>query len=646
MLLVTKVWLHELDATSRDNANAFTLIEIGNRIFVQDKDEATKYASFNITGTPIDKGAYWEFPVTHRQNGAALTAQRVLVNMALRGPAGPTGPTGPTGPEGPQGPQGPTGPTGATGAGIDFTTATPKATLVAADKVSIGDSEAANVPKTSTAAIVSSFTYSELPAKVNAEATKASPADSDWLINLLAAGNAFNKMTFGNLSTWIRTKMGPLINGMTAKSTPVDADLLFYADTEAANASVKISWGNLVNFVRTKFGPTIIVNSTYKTTPVDGDLFGYADSAAANATVKLSWANTKAALKTYFDALYGVLGASAISVSDAPPASPVNGQLWWESDSGDTFIWFNDGNTSQWVQVATGKPVVIPEAPVDGNSYARKDAAWFDITSGLAIGGQREVLTADRTYYVRPDGNDTNTGLVDSGGGAFLTLQKAWDTICTLDLAIYTATIQVADGTYTGGIGTARTPVGTAAVIIKGNAATPANVVIASTGASPCFSFAGPCQAAVRDMKLDPTGTGSGIYTTHPGAKITFRNLDFGGMDSTASHVRTDGGMISADGAYAISGGAGSHMTAIGPGSIFMGGFTVTLTGTPAFTRFLLLSTLGLISLFTTVFSGLATGSRYTASGNSVINSFGAGTASTYFPGNSNGTTATGAQQL
>lgn len=42
---------------------------------------------------------------------------------------------------------------------------------------------------------------------------------------------------------------------------------------------------------------------------------------------------------------------SVLVVSDTPPALPVHGQLWWESDAGNLFIWYNDGNSSQWVQV-------------------------------------------------------------------------------------------------------------------------------------------------------------------------------------------------------------------------------------------------------------------------------------------------------
>jgi hypothetical protein len=52
-----------------------------------------------------------------------------------------------------------------------------------------------------------------------------------------------------------------------------------------------------------------------------------------------------------------VIGGAAVSsgatvyVSDTPPVGVPDGSIWFESDSGMTFLRYNHGTSTQWVQI-------------------------------------------------------------------------------------------------------------------------------------------------------------------------------------------------------------------------------------------------------------------------------------------------------
>ena len=86
----------------------------------------------------------------------------------------------------------------------------------------------------------------------------------------------------------------------------------------------------------------------------------------------------------------GPAGADGTTfIGDEPPLDPIEGQLWWESDHGELLIWYNDGNSAQWVSANTaglpgvpGPPGEVEEAPIDGQQYARSDGAWEVVVGG------------------------------------------------------------------------------------------------------------------------------------------------------------------------------------------------------------------------------------------------------------------------
>ena len=57
------------------------------------------------------------------------------------------------------------------------------------------------------------------------------------------------------------------------------------------------------------------------------------------------------AIKVYYDSTWNPISTDTISVSDTPPESAVEGQLWYESDSGDLFIRYSGA----WIQANAGE---------------------------------------------------------------------------------------------------------------------------------------------------------------------------------------------------------------------------------------------------------------------------------------------------
>lgn len=249
----------------------------------------------------------------------------------------------------------------------------------------------------------------------------------------------------------------------------------------------------------------------------------------------------------------------------------------------------------------------------------------------------REKLTATRTYYVRTDGNDANTGLADTAGGAFLTKQRAWNVIVGLDQAGFEVTVQVRDGTRTVGLNCSSAPTGP--VTFQGNNASPSNCVISTTGDCVSVGYAGP-RVTFKWFRLVSSG-GSAVLATG-GANVLLTANQFGACGG--SHIRAVGASVVVSGNYDIVGGAGNHLQALLGGSIELSSNTVTLFSTPSFgTAFANADTAGVISAFGMTFSGTATGTRYQATLNGAINTYSGGSA-TYFPGSVSGVTASGGQ--
>jgi hypothetical protein len=72
-------------------------------------------------------------------------------------------------------------------------------------------------------------------------------------------------------------------------------------------------------------------------------------------------------------------GGSQVSVSTVAPSSPTEGDLWYNSNLGRTFVYYDDSSSQQWVDVApfnqggTNSTVIVsssaPTSPVEGQLW-------------------------------------------------------------------------------------------------------------------------------------------------------------------------------------------------------------------------------------------------------------------------------------
>jgi len=59
-----------------------------------------------------------------------------------------------------------------------------------------------------------------------------------------------------------------------------------------------------------------------------------------------------------------------IHVGDDPPPAPEPKKLWWESDTGILWIYYDDGSSQQWVEVAAPNQVVMDQVSIIGTGDA------------------------------------------------------------------------------------------------------------------------------------------------------------------------------------------------------------------------------------------------------------------------------------
>lgn len=281
---------------------------------------------------------------------------------------------------------------------------------------------------------------------------------------------------------------------------------------------------------------------------------------------------------------------------------------------------------------------VFPAA--QGASTVKISANQFVALTALSI---RERLTANRTYYVRTDGSDSNTGLSDTAGGAFLTITYALSIVNGLDVNGFRPTIQVRAGTYTEsvlnllpitGVATPNHPSDLPQLL--GDTAAPSNVNIPNG----IFAIGAKSEWYVDGFRI-ANPSGGVCIEGHAQAWLRLGHIEFG---AATVHMRAGySGRIELQTTYSITGAAAYHALCQHQSLILNTGNMCTVTGVLNFSvQFAYCSDQALQEWLTGAgfTGGTVTGTRYTVERGSGILVNGAGV--NFFPGDVAGTAVAG----
>ena len=130
---------------------------------------------------------------------------------------------------------------------------------------------------------------------------------------------------------------------------------------------------------------------------------------------------------------YSRIGSALMTVSDAPPASPYTGDLWFESDSGITFVRYD----SHWIEIgASGIGAVTsdtaPSSPANGQIWFESDTNQLKIYyagTWIQVGGSDAVNVINainaKGDLIVGTANDTVTRLGAGTNGNVLTANSS-----------------------------------------------------------------------------------------------------------------------------------------------------------------------------------------------------------------------------
>ena len=264
------------------------------------------------------------------------------------------------------------------------------------------------------------------------------------------------------------------------------------------------------------------------------------------------------------------------------------------------------------------------------------------VSNGGLISAEDKV--AAKTFYVRPDGNNQNSGFDNTADGAFFSLGAALNRLRVMPYDLvsqendgagsYDWRIVMAAGTFDEAVELPDTRF--ARVTIQGASST-------TTIAKSYVSRAVRTNWTITNQQLG--GSGVTCLSALDGAQLNFSNIAV--VASSYIGVCDNNARMSSLGQpFSILGNlSAAFLTRFG-GRVALNGSAVTIIGTPSIGRFAVAQTNASIFANGMTFTGTATGNRYDARSNGVIDTNENPAGVNFFPGNAAGNVSSGGQYV
>jgi len=224
----------------------------------------------------------------------------------------------------------------------------------------------------------------------------------------------------------------------TRPGSPWSGQIIFETDTLGTFVWDGSAWQSAGG------GGSITVAETAPTSPApgngdlwfnstDGRTFVYYEDADSNQWVEIGQ-------------VLGGGGGASVTVDATAPASPSNGDLWWDTNNGEMYLYYDDGSSQQWVSAAGPSVAVQSTAPT-----GYEGQLWLDSTDGSMY-----------VYYTDPGGGASSwIGAVSRSGGIL-------QVVSTTKTDTYSSSIATAsfDSTVVTGLSASITPRSTSSKIL------------------------------------------------------------------------------------------------------------------------------------------------------------------------------------